>query len=399
LENPVVVMRGMNIGGRLGPSKYLEKFKEGLEKGELVELPGYISSTTNTEIDEKNFGGNFAFEIIAKQGLDAGPYTSDKNKYINEFVLNHLSKFKVHSVIGDEDLWKIKLEQVLGGEEKQRNENKPTSVNSLTQEQLDKAEFQRPKGLQGSLLEKFIGKVTVDGQNYFWKGTGKGAAEGQELIADLLGDMGVSTPEIRPAKVPNAPTAEEDGYGSLTEWSEGDVYWEALKNNGGSSKGILEPGEAQRAALVSCLLGIGDRTVNNFMVKDKKLISIDHDMSGWGEYGASQVASTIPSIITAQPLMEEYKTENPKGRDYYSYKLDTNILKEVSDKSGKMVKRLKDSGKHHDADVVERMAKVMGRMADSGNVSVSHLIDGCKEEFKKQVEGDEDVFAVEALED
>jgi hypothetical protein len=253
-------------------------------------------------------------------------------------------------------------------------------VKSLTQDQLDRAAFAEPAGKHGSLFQKFIGKVTIDGQDYFWKGAGRENAEKNALVADLLAGLGVATPGVRAARVPAAPSADGSGVGDLVDWVGGTTYWQAVRDNGGRSDGLLARGEVQRAALAGCLLGIGDRTGNNFMVDGGRLVSIDHDVSLWSQAHPAGIAETLRYALAGnQPLLDEAKGSDVK--DFDDYRLDPAALTATVRGAVGAEARLRAAGDDRSAEVVARVAGVMRELVESGDTGIGAFDRLCREAF------------------
>jgi len=109
---PVTVERGIDFKDSTKLKHFVQQFidSEGKPTKELVPLKGFISTgTAGAPGDFKK--GNISLKIIAKKGLDMGPYTKTPEE--KELLLNHNTNFKVHGCEETGDKWFLVLEQMI----------------------------------------------------------------------------------------------------------------------------------------------------------------------------------------------------------------------------------------------------------------------------------------------
>lgn len=107
-ESPVVSYRALDVS-----KKKIDEFIANLENAAksdgTVEFKGYLSTSTDSGFQDK-WGGNVRFEIVAKRGLDARPYSDKPTE--DELLLDNESKFKVSSVEKEGNRFRVKLVQI-----------------------------------------------------------------------------------------------------------------------------------------------------------------------------------------------------------------------------------------------------------------------------------------------
>lgn len=110
LEKPVTVHRGLDLGGGPPEAQFIEKIQAALKGKQLMLMGGYVSTSTDPK---QRFVGSIRFEISARHGLDAKPYSNMPVE--SEFLMPHASKFRIKSVKPGKGGrgWVIKMEQVL----------------------------------------------------------------------------------------------------------------------------------------------------------------------------------------------------------------------------------------------------------------------------------------------
>lgn len=251
-----------------------------------------------------------------------------------------------------------------------------TGVRDLSRQQLDQATFEQPKDKHGHLHQNYSGEVHVGGQKYFWKGVDRATADTNVAVADALHQLGVATPAVRLARVPSAPSEAKDGTGLLADWTDAPLYAKAAQGKDDHAKvAMLKPHEADRAALASYLLGIGDRTADNYLVHDGRLVSIDHDFSLW-ETEHDPARMSLHSVYGNQPFMDSVKASTKPGQEktaLAAYKIDSGVVREMAAKASSVAESLRKDGKERSAKVTQRLGKVLARMAQTGDTSYGNL--------------------------
>lgn len=110
LDKPVQVQRGMDMDSAQA-ARFMSQLKAAQDGGKAIVLPGYTSTTTRREGIGDLEGCNVSMTIEAVHGLDLLPYAHDTEQ--QEFLINHGSKFTVHSVAQDDQgKWQIRLKQL-----------------------------------------------------------------------------------------------------------------------------------------------------------------------------------------------------------------------------------------------------------------------------------------------
>ncbi len=116
LDKPVTAYRGVRFPTPEAASEFVAKLKGASERGELLEEPGFMSTSINPAVGQKfgtppPGGGAVLFEVSARQGLYVGDTVGGKVEM--EYVLKHGSRFHIKGVSDRNGQQVVHLEQVL----------------------------------------------------------------------------------------------------------------------------------------------------------------------------------------------------------------------------------------------------------------------------------------------
>lgn len=116
LDNPIQVYRGLRLS-KVDGDKFIARLDAAKTNGELIQEPGFMSTTINPDVAKTwATGGSgsespIVFQISARKGLYLGESVGGTKEM--ELVLQHNSKFKVLGVEDANGHRLVKLEQVL----------------------------------------------------------------------------------------------------------------------------------------------------------------------------------------------------------------------------------------------------------------------------------------------
>jgi hypothetical protein len=192
-----------------------------------------------------------------------------------------------------------------------------------------------------------IGKVRLNGKEYFFKSLDSELSANESTAASVAEMCGVRVPAARTAKLPNG----NDGI--LTEWVEGDTLIHRMYSKEGSPD--IDTDSIDRHLAFTFLTALRDRHVGNYMIdKSGNLISIDHEHS-FGVPPNDDAEEQGSECVGEAEILDLRDASKEFNRD---------IIKEVAGKASAVADKLTSEGRTDAAAAVLKRGESLLRLAN-----------------------------------